>query len=555
MSAGAESYLSTALDIMEKRSLVRRTVDWEQVRSEAFSRADGAQKPADTYGAITSAVNSLHDGHSSFFAPEQAKRLEAPVTTFDDLRGRSLEGRFGYVSLPGVQGSEQSYEEYVQRGRRAVVEADRSQACGWVVDLRRNRGGNMWPMLAVVAPILGDGKVGAFVDADGGRTMWTIEDGSPRYDGESVGWPGGEAVTAGDPPVAVLTSGATGSAGEAVAVAFAGGRTRGSSARAPAVSLRETSPTACRTEPSCISPRSRTRTARAARMTDPFRRTRWSSPPGAPWEAARTGFWPRRRPGWPSSRCASDPGPVTVPVLPPVGPSGPAVPCLTFPARSRDLFRGSLPARCGRVASMPFDHNDRYHRLLLRQVPRDAVTGLDVGCGAGRFARRVAALGLDVDAVDPSAEVIAEARALSAGARSPRFTQADVTGMELPKGHYDFVSCLASLHHMPFGTVAALRDALAPGGVLVVLGCYAERTPLDRAWSLAAVPVNAVARLGVAVADRFRGMTADGVVRAPVRQPETGLAEIRREAAVLLPGSRVRRLLFWRCLIVFHNGG
>lgn len=204
---------------------------------------------------------------------------------------------------------------------------------------------------------------------------------------------------------------------------------------------------------------------------------------------------------------------------------------------------------------MPFDHNDHYHRLLLRQVPRDAVTALDVGCGTGRFARRMAALGLDVDAVDPSAEVIAEARALSAGARSPRFTQADVTGMELPKGHYDFVSCLASLHHMPFGTVAALRDALAPGGALVVLGCYPERTPVDWAWSLAAVPVNAVARLGVAVADRFRGVAKDGVVRAPVRQPETGLADIRRDAAVLLPGARVRRLLFWRCLILFRNGG
>lgn len=222
MSAGAEAYLSTALDIMEKRSLVRRTVDWEQVRSEAFSRADGAQKPADTYGAIKSAVNSLHDGHSSFFEPEQAEKLEAPVTTFAGLRGRSLEGRFGYVSLPGVQGSEQSYEEYVQRGRMAVAEADRSRACGWVVDLRRNRGGNMWPMLAVVAPILGDGEVGAFVDADGEKTVWTIKDGSPRYDGESVGWPGGEAVAGSDPPVAVLTSGATGSAGEAVVVAFRG---------------------------------------------------------------------------------------------------------------------------------------------------------------------------------------------------------------------------------------------------------------------------------------------------------------------------------------------
>jgi hypothetical protein len=31
------------------------------------------------------------------------------------------------------------------------------------------------------------------------------------------------------------------------------------------------------------------------------------------------------------------------------------------------------------------------------------------------------------------------------------------------------------------------------------------------------------------------------------------LADIRREAAVLLPGAGVRRLLFWRYLLVFRN--
>lgn len=51
---------------------------------------------------------------------------------------------------------------------------------------------------------------------------------------------------------------------------------------------------------------------------------------------------------------------------------------------------------------MPFDHNDHYHRLLLRQVPRNCGAALDVGCGTGRFARRLARLGMEVDAVDPS---------------------------------------------------------------------------------------------------------------------------------------------------------
>ncbi|HEY5832818.1 class I SAM-dependent methyltransferase [Streptomyces sp.] len=131
---------------------------------------------------------------------------------------------------------------------------------------------------------------------------------------------------------------------------------------------------------------------------------------------------------------------------------------------------------------MPFDHNDHYHRLLVRQVSRTRGVALDVGCGTGRFAWRLAGLGMEVDAVDPSEEVIAAARARSEGRTGgpvPRFTCADVTETDLPKGRYDVISCLASIHHMPFGTVAALREALAPGGVLVILGCYPERSRTD----------------------------------------------------------------------------
>lgn len=197
---------------------------------------------------------------------------------------------------------------------------------------------------------------------------------------------------------------------------------------------------------------------------------------------------------------------------------------------------------------------------------------MDVGCGTGRFARALAARGLEVDAVDPSAETIkaaqndsmdttppddSERAALPTGhghaSRPPadqatdriRFVHGDVTAMDLPSGQYDYISCLASLHHMPFDTVARLRNALAPGGVLVVLGCYAESTPADYLTSLAAIPVNAVMRLALS-----RRSTA--VHEAPVMNPSMTLPEIRNEAAALLPGARIRRLLFWRYLLVFR---
>jgi hypothetical protein len=70
--------------------------------------------------------------------------------------------------------------------------------------------------------------------------------------------------------------------------------------------------------------------------------------------------------------------------------------------------------------------------------------------------------------------------------------------MLLPEGHCDYNCCLASIHHMPFGTVAALRQALAPGGVLVILGVYRQSALTDYAVGLAAVPINVAARLAVA---------------------------------------------------------
>lgn len=187
---------------------------------------------------------------------------------------------------------------------------------------------------------------------------------------------------------------------------------------------------------------------------------------------------------------------------------------------------------------MAFNHNDHYHRLLLRQVPEGARRALDVGCGTGGFARALAARGLRVDAVDPSAEVIAAAEG-----DGVRFLHADVTSMELPEGHYDFISCLASLHHMPFETVARLRSALAPGGVLAVLGCYRESTWADYLTSLAAIPVNAGVRLALAGRPGPK-------VQAPVKGAEMTLPEIKEAAAALLPGVRIRRLLFWRYLLV-----
>ncbi|MFC8709508.1 S41 family peptidase [Streptomyces sp. NPDC057197] len=223
MAPAARTYLSKALDIMEEHSLRRRQVDWTALRRSTFAQAHGARGPADTYEAIEVALSRLGDRHSQFWDPAQAKaQLDPSATPAEPPRSRSLGHGVGYLALPGVDGAQKTYDTYVRQGRDAVARTDRAGACGWVVDLRGSTGGGMWPVLAVAGPVLGDGTVGAFVDADGKKSVWSVKDGTPYQDGTSADWGAAKPLAQATPPVAVLTGGATRSAGEAVVIAFHG---------------------------------------------------------------------------------------------------------------------------------------------------------------------------------------------------------------------------------------------------------------------------------------------------------------------------------------------
>ena len=191
-----------------------------------------------------------------------------------------------------------------------------------------------------------------------------------------------------------------------------------------------------------------------------------------------------------------------------------------------------------------FDHNDHYHPLLLSLVPAGAQRALDVGCGTGRFARALAGRGLSVDALDADEKVIDAARP----APGVRYAVVDVTTKAPPAGTYDFISCVASLHHLPFGTVASLRDALRPGGVLAVLGLY-RGGPADYAKAPLVVPLN----LGFRAALSRRPDAGEEPVRPRVRDPGMTLPEIRERAAELLPGAVISPRLFWRYVLAYRH--
>ncbi|MGY1695834.1 MULTISPECIES: class I SAM-dependent methyltransferase [unclassified Geodermatophilus] len=197
-----------------------------------------------------------------------------------------------------------------------------------------------------------------------------------------------------------------------------------------------------------------------------------------------------------------------------------------------------------------WDHNAHYWPLLLRELPDPCLRVLEVGCGAGGLAAVLAGRADSVDAVDRSPQMVAKARARVPG--NVRVVEADVLDLDLPSGGYDAVVSVSALHHGPLEpALRVLSAAVRPGGVLAAVALARPDLPRE-------LPVEVLAAVlarGIGLVRLLRGRRDPGTPGMPVRDPELTLHEVRRRAAAVLPGVRVRRLVLWRYALVWRRPG
>ncbi|MEU2037177.1 class I SAM-dependent methyltransferase [Nocardia niwae] len=183
-----------------------------------------------------------------------------------------------------------------------------------------------------------------------------------------------------------------------------------------------------------------------------------------------------------------------------------------------------------------WNHNTHYHPWLLKQVPPSARTALDIGCGDGLLARKLARRGLTVTGIDVDAETLAQ----TPDAAGVSLEQADFLDYA---GSFDVVTAVATLHHVPLREgITALRRLVAPGGVLAVVGLWNMTLRGDFHY-LPLLPA-------IRMTDLLHRAGGPGVA---MRDPVDRYAEIRSAAAELLPGARIRRRLMWRYTLLWHK--
>lgn len=239
--AQEKSLVDEILKLTKERSIYKDNVDWEIVHKKVKNEVDReGDSPFEMISpAVGVLLDELNDKHSFIQYKDKTVHKATPVHFLETINEKTknalkntdqqkintfqFDSNIGYIQIPSMTGSETiSNKELAQILRDSLCGLDIQNLKGILVDLRLNTGGDMWPMISGVAPLLGDGVHGYFMLEGKPINNWRIKKGKV-YEGnrKRIKIKNNCPVNK-DIKIALLIGPATGSSGEMTAISFLG---------------------------------------------------------------------------------------------------------------------------------------------------------------------------------------------------------------------------------------------------------------------------------------------------------------------------------------------
>jgi len=227
MSPVAKAYIDEAIALFRKSHINSEKANWQALTAKAYAAANGAKTTSDTYPAIQLIIKELGEKHTVFYNPDEAKAQATGVSSgaaaappLALAEGAKLANGIGLVKIYGFVGPDDWAKRYVEYSKATIARMRAEGVCRFILDLRQNGGGNMYPMLSGLSPLLDDGVLGKFQYADGRVTYWGLKGGQAIETADPI--PPASIKREGSLPIAVVLGPRTGSSGEFTAMSFKG---------------------------------------------------------------------------------------------------------------------------------------------------------------------------------------------------------------------------------------------------------------------------------------------------------------------------------------------
>lgn len=217
-------YVEEVCNRMRNYSIVRDSFNWNRIDREADSMVRTIHSMAETRPVIAMLLQKLKDKgdrHSFFLPIEKKDTIYRKLGSGNLPQASRLDGGVVLLTVPRFAASEtEAHLRYAAALQGLIREMDAAgDVRGWIIDLRHNSGGSMWPMIAGLNPLVPDGNFGYYLTPGskdgtalfsiGGRNNFLTLDSSYKVRNPSV-------------PLALLIDSLTGSSGEMTTLSFLG---------------------------------------------------------------------------------------------------------------------------------------------------------------------------------------------------------------------------------------------------------------------------------------------------------------------------------------------
>ncbi|MDW3193378.1 MAG: S41 family peptidase [Cytophagales bacterium] len=216
----ATQYIDEIGALIRENSLVAGEVDLDRLISLGKRLVSADTTLEASRPVVEFMVNKLRDGHSRFMAPQVYRKWQSAGTSITWSKGEMMDN-LAYLEIPGFRsGNARQITAFADHLRKLIEKLALNNPAGWIIDLRKNTGGNAYAMLSGLSPFYPSDTLASMAYRDQTRKPILLKKKGVWFDGTRHAKVRKTKLELHQPRVAVLVGPETASAGELVTISL-----------------------------------------------------------------------------------------------------------------------------------------------------------------------------------------------------------------------------------------------------------------------------------------------------------------------------------------------
>lgn len=180
-SKDIKTFNKELIKIVKENSLYSDSLNWPVIEKEIDSISKVKQNVDQSSASVAYLISKLRtigDNHSHHISKKEFGDMKEQNLCAKRPESKYLGNNIAYIKVPEIFTANVSVmNTYATKIQQLIKALDSNYINGWLIDLRGNTGGGLYPMIAGLGPIIGEGNLGYSIHKNFKTRTWSYQNG------------------------------------------------------------------------------------------------------------------------------------------------------------------------------------------------------------------------------------------------------------------------------------------------------------------------------------------------------------------------------------------